>query len=84
MNSDGPPSPGLGTGVDQFPFFPHPRRARNRRLGGDDRKPECVARVAPADEVDIIHVLSWSEWRSVGQEGQEERGSFSSLFVHLP
>ncbi|GAA5864941.1 hypothetical protein JCM3774_003918 [Rhodotorula dairenensis] len=31
----------------------------------EERKPECLARVAPADEVDIVHVLSWSEWTCV-------------------
>lgn len=56
----------------------------NHRLDGDDRRPECVARVAPADEVNIIHVLSWSEWKSVRHEGQEEQGkqTFSPTLSH--
>ncbi|GAA5957065.1 hypothetical protein JCM8115_003947 [Rhodotorula mucilaginosa] len=69
------PAPGTASDRSLFALGHRSGEVSIWRLGGDDRKPECVARVAPADEVDIIHVLSWSEWRSVGQEGQEERAS---------
>lgn len=40
--------------------------------------------MAPADEVNIIHVLSWSEWKPVGQERQGEQGSYSLPLCRLP
>lgn len=40
--------------------------------------------MAPADEVNIIHVLSWSEWKVVGQERRGEQGSYSLPLCRLP
>ncbi|GAA5987463.1 hypothetical protein JCM10908_001965 [Rhodotorula pacifica] len=50
---------------------------------GTDWKAQCVARVAPAEEVNILHALSWSEWTVSGSDGDADETATATAHLAI-